>query len=224
MESVIPRYCRAVPFNAFSVLSPHWEVIFKALYLWVSSEPRSQETWTHLIGYLLFTFYFQIIADLARSHAMALVPSAARVSWVNTNPQWSQLVAWSVQRTTQQDRSAPLTSANAWVSWLTRKKRQSLCTGIIEILSLSGNSKAKYSSIQIWVHPFIPISAPCGPGTFSSDGFSPCQPCSIGTYQPSSGRVLCYPCPGGGTFGGVPGAVSISECPSKYSFRSYLTK
>ena len=61
------------------------------------------------------------------------------------------------------------------------------------------------------------LIATCAPGNFSSDGFTPCQSCPLGTYQPHSGRVVCYPCPGGGKFGGKAGAVSISECPSMSS-------
>uniref|UniRef100_A0A672NZU9 Signal peptide, CUB domain, EGF-like 3 n=1 Tax=Sinocyclocheilus grahami TaxID=75366 RepID=A0A672NZU9_SINGR len=37
----------------------------------------------------------------------------------------------------------------------------------------------------------------CPPGYFSSDGFKPCQPCPLGTYQPDPGRTLCFPCGGG---------------------------
>ena len=62
------------------------------------------------------------------------------------------------------------------------------------------------------------LKAACPPGNFSNDGFSPCQSCPLGTYQPHSGRVVCYPCPGGGKFGGKAGAVSVSECPSMISY------
>ena len=72
-------------------------------------------------------------------------------------------------------------------------------------------------SRYIFIIILLPLLAPCPPGNFSSDGFSPCQTCQLGTYQPHSGRVVCYPCPGGGKFGGKAGAVSVSECPSMYS-------
>ncbi|KAM6073689.1 LOW QUALITY PROTEIN: signal peptide, CUB and EGF-like domain-containing protein 2 [Chlamydotis macqueenii] len=37
----------------------------------------------------------------------------------------------------------------------------------------------------------------CSPGEYSPDGFKPCLPCPLGTYQPESGRVFCFPCRGG---------------------------
>uniref|UniRef100_A0AAQ4Q5N8 Signal peptide, CUB and EGF-like domain-containing protein 2 n=1 Tax=Gasterosteus aculeatus aculeatus TaxID=481459 RepID=A0AAQ4Q5N8_GASAC len=37
----------------------------------------------------------------------------------------------------------------------------------------------------------------CPTGSFSSDGFKPCQPCPQGSYQPDLGRTLCFPCGGG---------------------------
>ncbi|XP_073515120.1 signal peptide, CUB and EGF-like domain-containing protein 2 isoform X3 [Phyllobates terribilis] len=37
----------------------------------------------------------------------------------------------------------------------------------------------------------------CSPGEFSSDGFRPCGPCPLGTYQPESGRTSCFACGGG---------------------------
>lgn len=34
----------------------------------------------------------------------------------------------------------------------------------------------------------------CPAGSFSSDGFAPCQPCAAGTYQPLAGMTNCRSC------------------------------
>eukprot|EP00794_Sanderia_malayensis_P018983 gene18983-20890_t len=57
----------------------------------------------------------------------------------------------------------------------------------------------------------------CAPGSKSSNGFAPCENCTIGTYQPRTGRTVCLPCPGGRTFGGQTAAVDVSQCPSNDS-------
>uniref|UniRef100_A0A673FS84 Signal peptide, CUB and EGF-like domain-containing protein 2 n=1 Tax=Sinocyclocheilus rhinocerous TaxID=307959 RepID=A0A673FS84_9TELE len=54
----------------------------------------------------------------------------------------------------------------------------------------------------------------CPPGYFSSDGFKPCQPCPVGTYQPDPGRTLCFPC-GGGLGTKREGASSFNDCEVK---------
>uniref|UniRef100_A0A8C1XQJ5 Signal peptide, CUB and EGF-like domain-containing protein 3 n=1 Tax=Cyprinus carpio TaxID=7962 RepID=A0A8C1XQJ5_CYPCA len=54
----------------------------------------------------------------------------------------------------------------------------------------------------------------CPPGYFSSDGFKPCQPCPLGTYQPDPGRTLCFPC-GGGLGTKKEGASSFNDCEVK---------
>nr|XP_019951508.1 PREDICTED: signal peptide, CUB and EGF-like domain-containing protein 3 [Paralichthys olivaceus] len=54
----------------------------------------------------------------------------------------------------------------------------------------------------------------CPTGSFSSDGFKPCQPCPQGTYQPDLGRTLCFPC-GGGLGTKREGASSFHDCEVK---------
>ncbi|XP_022091514.1 sushi, von Willebrand factor type A, EGF and pentraxin domain-containing protein 1-like [Acanthaster planci] len=51
----------------------------------------------------------------------------------------------------------------------------------------------------------------CGPGTFSATGLHPCQPCPLGSYQPSEQQARCIPCAGGGTTA-IYGATSEDEC------------
>lgn len=58
------------------------------------------------------------------------------------------------------------------------------------------------------------IAGQCPPGHHSGDGFKPCQPCPRGTYQPESGRTLCFPC-GGGLTTKHEGAVSFQDCDTK---------
>ena len=53
---------------------------------------------------------------------------------------------------------------------------------------------------------------PCEPGTFSEDGFTPCDPCPSGRYQPEEGQISCiFAEPG--RFVGITGAVSATPCP-----------
>lgn len=54
----------------------------------------------------------------------------------------------------------------------------------------------------------------CSPGHYSADGFQPCQLCSRGTYQPESGRTLCFQC-GGGLMTKHEGASSFQDCDTK---------
>uniref|UniRef100_A0A7N8WV88 Signal peptide, CUB and EGF-like domain-containing protein 3 n=1 Tax=Mastacembelus armatus TaxID=205130 RepID=A0A7N8WV88_9TELE len=54
----------------------------------------------------------------------------------------------------------------------------------------------------------------CPTGSFSSDGFKPCQLCPQGTYQPDLGRTLCFPC-GGGLSTKREGASSFHDCEVK---------
>ncbi|XP_003470606.1 signal peptide, CUB and EGF-like domain-containing protein 1 isoform X2 [Cavia porcellus] len=54
----------------------------------------------------------------------------------------------------------------------------------------------------------------CSPGSFSADGFRPCQACALGTYQPEPGRTSCFPC-GGGLLTKHEGATSFQDCEAK---------
>ncbi|XP_068170981.1 signal peptide, CUB and EGF-like domain-containing protein 2 isoform X3 [Antennarius striatus] len=54
----------------------------------------------------------------------------------------------------------------------------------------------------------------CPPGQFSHDGFAPCLPCPLGTYQPEVGRTSCFPC-GGNLVTKRGSAVSFQECETK---------
>ncbi|XP_036884399.1 signal peptide, CUB and EGF-like domain-containing protein 1 isoform X1 [Sturnira hondurensis] len=54
----------------------------------------------------------------------------------------------------------------------------------------------------------------CSPGSFSADGFQPCQACPVGTYQPEPGRTGCFLC-GGGLLTKHEGAASFQDCEAK---------
>ncbi|XP_078077395.1 signal peptide, CUB and EGF-like domain-containing protein 2 [Mustelus asterias] len=54
----------------------------------------------------------------------------------------------------------------------------------------------------------------CLGGEFSTDGFRPCQPCPLGTYQPEFGRTSCFSC-GGGLTTKREGAASFQDCETK---------
>ncbi|XP_052508404.1 signal peptide, CUB and EGF-like domain-containing protein 2 isoform X2 [Budorcas taxicolor] len=54
----------------------------------------------------------------------------------------------------------------------------------------------------------------CQPGEYSADGFTPCQPCARGTFQPEAGRTSCFPC-GGGLPTKHPGATSFQDCETR---------
>ncbi|XP_057703486.1 signal peptide, CUB and EGF-like domain-containing protein 2 isoform X4 [Corythoichthys intestinalis] len=54
----------------------------------------------------------------------------------------------------------------------------------------------------------------CPPGHYSHDGFTPCQPCPLGSYQPEVGRTTCFPC-GGNLVTKRNGAVTFQECETK---------
>uniref|UniRef100_A0A665VXK3 Signal peptide, CUB and EGF-like domain-containing protein 2 n=1 Tax=Echeneis naucrates TaxID=173247 RepID=A0A665VXK3_ECHNA len=54
----------------------------------------------------------------------------------------------------------------------------------------------------------------CSPGQYSHDGFLPCLPCPLGTYQPEVGRTSCFPC-GGNLVTKRSGAFTFQECETK---------
>lgn len=54
----------------------------------------------------------------------------------------------------------------------------------------------------------------CLPGQYSHDGFVPCLPCPLGTYQPEVGRTFCFPC-GGNLVTKRSSAVTFQECETK---------
>ncbi|MBZ3878554.1 Signal peptide, CUB and EGF-like domain-containing protein 2 [Sciurus carolinensis] len=54
----------------------------------------------------------------------------------------------------------------------------------------------------------------CQPGEYSADGFTPCQLCSLGTFQPEAGRTSCFPC-GGGLSTKHLGATSFQDCETR---------
>ncbi|XP_040414519.1 signal peptide, CUB and EGF-like domain-containing protein 2 isoform X5 [Cygnus olor] len=54
----------------------------------------------------------------------------------------------------------------------------------------------------------------CSPGEYSPDGFKPCLPCPLGTYQPEAGRVSCFPC-GGGLMTRHTSASLFQDCETK---------
>uniref|UniRef100_A0A8B9E663 Signal peptide, CUB and EGF-like domain-containing protein 2 n=1 Tax=Anser cygnoides TaxID=8845 RepID=A0A8B9E663_ANSCY len=54
----------------------------------------------------------------------------------------------------------------------------------------------------------------CSPGDYSPDGFKPCLPCPLGTYQPEAGRVSCFPC-GGGLMTRHTSASLFQDCETK---------
>ncbi|XP_075402217.1 signal peptide, CUB and EGF-like domain-containing protein 2 [Tenrec ecaudatus] len=54
----------------------------------------------------------------------------------------------------------------------------------------------------------------CQPGEHSTDGFAPCQPCPLGTFQPEAGRTSCFSC-GGGLPTKYLGATSFQDCETR---------
>lgn len=60
--------------------------------------------------------------------------------------------------------------------------------------------------------------AACPVGHWSIDGFSPCDPCEIGSYQPDRGRIQCLHCPPGHTTTNK-GATNFAQCLSTGEIR-----
>jgi CUB/sushi domain-containing protein len=64
----------------------------------------------------------------------------------------------------------------------------------------------------------------CAPGTYSSSGVEPCEPCEKGSYQPEEGKLNCLPCSGKKSTHG-PGAKNESYCLGKWvTMISFLKK
>ncbi|XP_070482402.1 signal peptide, CUB and EGF-like domain-containing protein 2 isoform X12 [Equus przewalskii] len=63
----------------------------------------------------------------------------------------------------------------------------------------------------------------CQPGEYSADGFTPCQPCALGTFQPEAGRTSCFPC-GGGLPTKHLGATSFQECETRGTYQPEFGK
>lgn len=63
-------------------------------------------------------------------------------------------------------------------------------------------------------HLSVCLSGQCPPGQYSHDGFVPCRPCPLGTYQPEVGRTSCFPC-GGNLVTKRSSAVAFQDCETK---------
>uniref|UniRef100_A0A8B9E5G9 Signal peptide, CUB and EGF-like domain-containing protein 2 n=1 Tax=Anser cygnoides TaxID=8845 RepID=A0A8B9E5G9_ANSCY len=63
-------------------------------------------------------------------------------------------------------------------------------------------------------HSVSQCGGKCSPGDYSPDGFKPCLPCPLGTYQPEAGRVSCFPC-GGGLMTRHTSASLFQDCETK---------
>uniref|UniRef100_A0A8C3CW45 Signal peptide, CUB and EGF-like domain-containing protein 2 n=1 Tax=Cairina moschata TaxID=8855 RepID=A0A8C3CW45_CAIMO len=63
-------------------------------------------------------------------------------------------------------------------------------------------------------HSVSQCGGKCSPGEYSPDGFKPCLPCPLGTYQSEAGRVSCFPC-GGGLMTRHTGASLFQDCETK---------
>ncbi|NXX80771.1 SCUB2 protein, partial [Urocolius indicus] len=76
--------------------------------------------------------------------------------------------------------------------------------------TLAPSSQVKRRAVALWGFR----SYQCSPGEHSPDGFKPCLPCPLGTYQPEAGRVSCFPC-GGGLTTRHSGASLFQDCETK---------
>lgn len=61
----------------------------------------------------------------------------------------------------------------------------------------------------------------CKPGTYSSNGFAPCEECEISTYQDKSNSTSCVKCPDGQVTSKT-GSTRKSDCSSKFIFFQHL--
>ena len=62
----------------------------------------------------------------------------------------------------------------------------------------------------------------CGMGSYSPDGFYPCEPCYIGTYGLDIGSTDCTPCPDGKTTTNI-GSYDLTDCRGKNDGLSLFT-
>ena len=54
------------------------------------------------------------------------------------------------------------------------------------------------------------ITEPCVGGEYSPNGYPPCTPCPVDTYQPSEAQTVCTPCPEGRR--SPSGSVLVNQC------------
>ncbi|NXS21076.1 SCUB2 protein, partial [Mystacornis crossleyi] len=92
-----------------------------------------------------------------------------------------------------------------------------LCSGLVsselEILGITSSTNGLDITDVVFKTTFN-IQYQCSPGEYSPDGFKPCLPCPLGTYQPEAGRVSCFPC-GGGLTTRHSGASLFQDCETK---------
>lgn len=76
-----------------------------------------------------------------------------------------------------------------------------------------------YIFFEKWI--FLFLLDFCKPGTYSSNGFAPCEECEISTYQDKSNSTSCVKCPDGQVTSKT-GSTRKSDCSSKFVFFQHL--